>query len=291
MNILLIGRDGQVGQELIGALSALGPVTALGRADLDLAQPDQIAATVADLQPEVIVNAAAYTAVDRAESEPELADCINAKAPEHLAKAAAACNARLVHISTDYVFNGEQSRPYRETDATAPLGVYGQSKLAGEAAIRAHAPQHLILRTAWVYGAQGKANFVKTMLRLGAERESLRVVYDQVGSPTWAQDIAQAIAQLIPKMGSSTFGTYHYTNSGVASWYDFAIAIFEEAHALGYPLNVQQVEPITTDQYPTPAQRPPYSVLTGGKIASLLGQHAPHWRSSLRAMLKEMDWS
>ncbi len=297
MTILLIGAQGQVGQELTQTLAPLGEIKAVGRAQLDLTDLDAIAHTIRTVQPQFVVNAAAYTAVDKAESEPELAQRINAEAPAAMAKAAADCDATLIHISTDYVFSGQAGSPRKETDETGPLGVYGQTKLAGEEAIRAATGQHIILRTAWVYGTQGQGNFLKTMLRLGKEREMLSVVSDQIGSPTWAKDIAEAIAQLAQKTAASSkdipeqtpiFGTYHFTNSGVASWYDFAIAIFEEAEALGYPLKLQSVKPIATADYPTPAQRPAYSVLNGQKIATLLNRDAPYWRASLRKMLQEM---
>ncbi len=295
MTILLLGAQGQVGQELAQTLAPLGKIKAIGRAQLDLTNLEAIAQTIRTLQPQLIVNAAAYTAVDKAESERELAQRINAEAPAAMAKSAADCGATLIHISTDYVFSGRAGSPRQETDETGPLGVYGQTKLAGEEAIRAATSQYIILRTAWVYGTQGKGNFLKTMLRLGKERERLSVVSDQVGSPTWAKDIAEAIAALAQKIEPSKtaspaqdppFGTYHFTNSGVASWYDFAIAIFEEAAALGYPLKLQSVKPITTADYPTPAQRPAYSVLNGQKIATLLNRDAPYWRTSLRKMLK-----
>ncbi len=168
------------------------------------------------------------------------------------------------------------------------MSVYGKTKLAGEEAIRETCAHHLILRTAWVYGTFGKSNFVKTMLRLGAERQELRVVADQIGSPTWAQDIATVIAQSIPQLTPEVSGTYHYTNSGVASWYDFAVAIFEEAQQLGFPLKVERIVPITTAEYPTPARRPAYSVLACGKIKAILETHPPHWRQRLRQMLRDL---
>ncbi len=285
--ILLVGADGQVGQELRQTLARLGAVIAVGREALDLTQPAQVAAVVADTQPNWIVNAAAYTAVDKAESEAETAYQVNAIAPGLLAKAAHQMGAGLLQISTDYVFDGQQGVPYTEAQATAPLGVYGASKLAGEQAIRAACPLHLILRTAWIYGSYGKSNFVKTMLRLGQERQEVRVVVDQIGSPTWAKDIAATIAQLLPQLTPETAGIYHYTNSGVASWYDFAVAIFEDALQLGWPLKIQQVVPITTADYPLPAKRPAFSALSSSKIQPLLGGPPPHWRSSLRLMLSE----
>lgn len=294
--VLLIGANGQVGQELLKALdqqsSSFGPVTAVGRDELDLTDLEAIAQQIATLQPSLIINAAAYTAVDKAESEPELAHKINAEAPQAMAAAAAACGAALVHISTDYVFPGTEGSPRTETDATGPLSVYGKSKLAGESAIRAALDKHIILRTAWVYGTQGKGNFCKTMLRLAKDRDTLGIVADQIGSPTWAKDIADAICALSDRLltnsdAPSVAGTYHFTNSGVASWYDFAIAIFEEAEKLGIALDIQTVNPLTTADYPTPAQRPAYSVLSCQKIAQTLGAPPPYWRESLRAMLKE----
>jgi dTDP-4-dehydrorhamnose reductase len=285
--ILLIGATGQVGQELQRTLSPLGEVLLIGRGTADFSQPQAVQQLVDTLTPSVIVNAAAYTAVDKAESEPELAQMVNATSPGILADAAARVGAGLIHISTDYVFDGSHSHPYLETAATNPLGVYGASKLAGEEAIRAKCPLHLIVRTAWVYGTYGKGNFVKTMLRLGAEREELRVVTDQIGSPTWAKDLAIAIARMIPHLSPITAGTYHYTNSGVCSWYDFAVAIFEEASQLEFPLKVQTVVPITTEEYPTPAKRPAFSVLSWEKTSTLLGSFPPHWRQSLRQMLAE----
>ncbi len=290
IQIVLLGAEGQVGRELQHTLSGVGALTALARSDLDLADPTQIQAGLARIRPAVIVNAAAYTAVDRAEQEPELAYQINATAPALLAEAAEALGATLVHLSTDYVFDGTQSSPYLETDSTRPLSVYGQSKLQGEQKIRLLCDRHLIIRTAWVYGAYGKGNFVKTMLRLGAERSELRVVADQVGTPTWACDIAQAIADVIPQLEDpSLFGTYHYTNSGVASWYDLAIAIFKEAQRLGFPLQVERVIPIPTADYPLPAQRPAYSVLNTQKMTARLGSPPPHWQRSLNQMLQDLD--
>ncbi|MCU0516843.1 MAG: dTDP-4-dehydrorhamnose reductase [Oscillatoria sp. Prado101] len=288
MNILIAGITGQLGQELQRALAGAGQITGCGRDTLDLAQPDTIRRVMREVKPDLIVNAGAHTAVDRAESEPELATAINATGPGILAEEAHKLGATLIHISTDYVFDGIISRPYLETDPTNPLGVYGKSKLAGEEAIRAVGGHSIILRTAWVYGAFGKSNFVKTMLRLGAERQELRVVTDQVGSPTWTGDLAGAIAQLISRISPEIAGTYHYTNSGVASWYDFAVAIFEEAGALSFPLKVERVIPISTAEYPTPARRPAYSVLSCAKITAVLGTYPPHWRSGLRKMLADL---
>jgi dTDP-4-dehydrorhamnose reductase len=272
-------------QELQRYLAPVAEITAVGRPTIDLTQPESLRQIIHKVQPQIIINAAAYTAVDKAETEPELATAINAIAPETLAAAAQQFNSHLIHISTDYVFDGCQSHPYQETDATNPLGVYGQSKLAGEHAIQDKCNQYTILRTAWVYGSYGN-NFVKTMLRLGAEREEIRVVADQIGSPTWTGDITRAIAQLL-EINPIPTGIYHYTNTGVASWYDFAIAIFEEAQQ-SIPLKIQRVIPITTPEYPTLAQRPAYSVLACGKITKVLGTPSPHWRQGLRKMLAEL---
>jgi dTDP-4-dehydrorhamnose reductase len=287
--IAVIGADGQVGQELQQSLRPFGELHLLNRQSLDLSQPDLIAKALAPLQPQIIVNAAAYTAVDKAESEPELAYTINGKTPTELAKVAQSLNAQLIHISTDYVFDGTKGSPYQPNDPTCPMSVYGQSKLAGEQGILTNCDRHWILRTAWVYGSYGKSNFVKTMLRLGAERTEVKVVADQIGTPTWARSIAEAIAALIRTLDHqpAPSGIYHFTNSGVASWYDFAIAIFEEAQNLGFPLKIEQIVPITTADYPTPAKRPNYSVLSLQDITPVLGQPPLHWRSALRLMLKE----
>ncbi|MTJ48681.1 dTDP-4-dehydrorhamnose reductase [Dolichospermum sp. UHCC 0259] len=288
-SILLIGSKGQVGTELQHTLSSNYKVIALARPEIDLTQPENLRQIIRENQPEIIINAAAYTAVDKAESEPENAHIVNTLAPQILAEESQKLGSFLIHISTDYVFNGNSNYPYQETDKTNPLSVYGQTKLAGEIAIQNICPQHIILRTAWVYGTHGKSNFVKTMLRLGKERPEVRVVADQIGSPTWAQNIALAITQIIPHLTSETAGIYHYTNSGVASWYDFAIAIFEEAEKLGFPLKIENIIPITTPEYPTPAKRPAYSVLACEKISKVLGTYSPHWRQGLRLMLKELQ--
>lgn len=300
--ILLTGSTGQLGQELQRTLAPLGEVIGVGRETMDLSQATSVRQRLVEVQPDLIINAAAYTAVDKAESEPELANAINAIAPTIMAEEAQRLGATLIHVSTDYVFDGRKNTPYMEDDTPNPLGVYGQTKLEGEEGIRHQCARHLILRTAWVYGTFGQVNFVKTMLRLFAEREEVRVVADQLGSPTWAADLAQAIHALACRCSETTqltqtsqeleqpslpMGTYHYTNSGVASWYDFAVAIFEEAKPLGFPLKVQRIVPITTAEYPTPATRPAYSVLSGKKISAVLGSHPPHWRQGLRQMLEE----
>ena len=287
--ILLTGIPGQVGQELQPTLTSLGEVIGVSRQQLDLSQPDQIRQGIVEIKPDLIVNAAAYTAVDKSESESDLAMTINASAPKEIAIAAQDLGATLLHISTDYVFNGKNHTPYLESDQTDPLGVYGKSKLLGEVGVRENCDRHIILRTAWVYGARGHGNFVKTMLRLGAERTELKVVADQIGSPTWSYDIAVAIRQLLAKsLDDSTIkGTYHFTNSGVASWYDLAVATFTEAQQLGFPLKVEQVLPITTAEFPTPTQRPAYSVLSKAKFTAATDAYPPYWRDSLKNMLAE----
>ncbi|MEG5043883.1 dTDP-4-dehydrorhamnose reductase [Microcoleus sp. B4-C1] len=285
MKILLAGGSGQLAQELQPILLSSGEVIVIDRTRLDLSQPESIRQAMAEIKPDLVINSGAYTAVDKAESEPELAYAVNAIAPGIFAEECEKQGASLIHFSTDYVFDGSHGSAYLETDSTNPLGTYGKSKLAGEAAILKSGNRHIIIRTAWVYGNGGKGNFVKTMLRLGKEREEIRVVADQIGSPTWTRDLGAATSQIIPLLGPETFGTYQYTNSGVCSWYDFAIAIFEEAAQLGFPLKVQRVIPITTAEYPTPAKRPAFSVLSTVKISALLGTYPPHWRQGLRQML------
>jgi len=294
MRILLLGKDGQLGQDLQLNLVPQGKMIGCGRDTLDLENADSIRQVVRQIQPNIIVNTAAYTAVDRAESEPERAIAINGTAPTILAEEAQKLGAVLIHVSTDYVFDGQKNTPYLEEDAPHPVGTYGQSKWLGEKGIQQSCDRYVILRTAWVYGVGGKGNFVKTMLRLGADREELRVVVDQVGSPTWTGDLARAIAQFIPHLCPATdtqspiTGIYHFTNSGAISWYDFAVAIFEEATTLGFPLKLQRVVPITTAEYPTVASRPAYSVLSDKKTSALLGTTAPPWRQGLRQMLKQL---
>ena len=287
--IVLIGRKGQLGQELLPILENLGKqeVISFGKSTFDLCQTDRIIKKLNEAKPSLIINAAAYTAVDKAESEPELAHKVNAVAPSIIAQEADKLGAFFLHYSTDYVFDGKQSYPYQETDKTNPQSVYGESKLKGEAAIQANCNNYLIIRTAWVYGSYGQSNFVKTMLRLGKERKEIRVVADQIGSPTWAKNLAQVTGQIIPKKETIQPGIYHYTNSGVASWYDFAVVIFAEAKQLGFPLQVERVIPITTAEYPTPAKRPAYSVLSSRKISQDLNFMPPYWQDSLIIMLKK----
>ncbi len=287
--VLVTGANGQVGFELARANWPAGfTVDFKTRVELDIteARAVEIAAGTGDY--DILVNAAAYTAVDRAENEPQEAQAINCHGVDNLARAAARIDAALIHISTDYVFDGGLDRPYTEGDPVAPLGIYGKSKEAGERAVRNNLARHLILRTAWVYGAHGE-NFVKTMLRLAGERECLAVVGDQVGTPTAAAFIATAIIDLAAQTAAErdiAWGTYHLSNSGEASWYDFAIEIFEECARQGLPS--PKVERITTAEYPTLAARPKNSRLDCSALASTFKILPPHWRESLKPVMDEI---
>ena len=296
MRILLFGANGQVGHELRRSLAAQGEVittTRSGRlddgmacevADFDL--PDALPDLVARIAPAVVVNAAAYTAVDKAESDRDAAFRANAEAPSRIAEACACMGIPLVHYSTDYVFDGTGKRPYREDDPTAPLGVYGESKLAGEQGIRASGADHMILRTAWVYAPHGK-NFLRTMLRLGAERDMLGVVADQIGTPTSAGLIADVTAALLPQAGTRS-GTWHLTASGDTSWHGFAEAIFAGAVARGMLSRMPQVNAIGTADYPTPARRPAYSRLDTSRLQADFGVELPDWRVVCAHVLDEV---
>ncbi len=277
MKTLVVGAGGQLGLALCAAPPRTWLVTALSHRDLDVADSAAVAAAVAHVGPDLIINASAYTAVDRAESEPEAALRVNRDGPANLAKAALQRGARFIHVSTDFVFDGRSSRPYRPDDTRAPLGAYGRSKLAGEEAVLAAGGQSLIVRTAWVYADQGR-NFLLTMLRLMAERSEVRVVADQIGSPTAAHSLATGLWRLA-RLRSE--GVLHLTDAGVASWYDFAWAIAEEGVKLGLLGQSPAVVPIATEDYPTPAVRPAYSVLDCRETWRLLGAPTPHWRVSL----------
>lgn len=289
MRILLLGANGQVGWELQRSLALLGSLQAAGRAQADLEQPDGLRRLVDQVQPTVIVNAAAHTAVDRAESEPDRAHAINAMAPGLLAQLAAERGAWLVHYSTDYVFDGSGSRAWVEDDPTGPLSVYGRTKLAGEDAIRTSGARHLIFRTSWVYAARG-GNFARTMLRLAAERDTLRVIDDQIGAPTGADLIADVTAHAIRQaMAQGTTGTFHLAPAGHTSWHGYAQFVFEAARRLkpDLALKVQAVEAIPTSAYPTPAQRPLNSRLDTTRLQSTFGLQLPHWHTGVLRMLHE----
>lgn len=296
MKILLFGANGQVGHALRRSLAPLGEVVATTRSGLledattcetaDFGAPHALPALIQRIAPDVVVNAAAYTAVDRAESDRDAAFRANAEAPQRIAEACAARDALLVHYSTDYVFDGTGTRPYREDDATAPLGVYGESKLAGEQAIRASGARHLIFRTAWVYAAHGH-NFMRTMLRLAAERDELRVVADQTGTPTPAALIADASATALARpFGRS--GVWHLTAAGETTWHGFAEAIFSAAHVRGLISCAPRVVPIATADYPTPAKRPGYSVLDTAGLRSDFRVDLPDWSQGLAKTLDEL---
>jgi dTDP-4-dehydrorhamnose reductase len=284
--ILVTGANGQVGWEI--ARRGAG-VRAYGHGDLDITDGEAVRRIFDNVRPQVVVNAAAYTAVDKAESDRTLAFAVNEAGPRNLALACAAFGIPLIHISTDYVFDGAKAGPYTENDPVAPLGVYGASKLAGEQAIREIHDRAVILRTAWVYGVHG-ANFVKTMLRLGAEREALRVVDDQRGCPTAAADLASAILVLAKKLTGtvekSAFGTFHCVGGGETTWCGFARGIFEAAQSR-LP-KTPRIEPITTADYPTPARRPANSVLDCSKLQAVHGITLPPWPTALREMLAEI---
>ena len=287
MKILLIGKHGQVAWELQRTLAPLGDVLAVGRSDLDLADVVAVRKLVAELHPELVVNAAAYTAVDKAESEKELCHQINAALPGVLAEEAKKLGALLVHYSTDYVFDGTKKTPYVENDVTNPLGSYGASKLAGEKAVVATGADHLIFRLCWVYGVRGQ-NFMLTMQRLAREREKLRVVRDQVGCPTWARMIAEATAPAIRQVLAAKdramySGIYHLAASGNTSWHGFATRIVELMPET--ERKCREVEAITTAEYPTPAKRPAYSVLNCTKLEQTFGLRLPDWERSLRQVL------
>jgi dTDP-4-dehydrorhamnose reductase len=287
MKVLINGRNGQVSHELQRRLGAVGELIVLGRDQLDLAQPDQIRRQVQNIKPDLIINAAAHTAVDLAESEPQAAFAINAIAPGILAEEALALDIPLIHYSTDYVFDGLKAGPYNEDDAPNPLGVYGKSKLAGEQAIRDVQGRHLILRTSWVYSTHGR-NFLLTMQRLLQEKPELRVVADQIGAPTWAGTIADSTLALIKHWQANevaNWGTYHLTAQGETSWFGFAQAIGEALRQQGKPCAA--LLPIPSSDYPTPAARPLNSRLDCSRLQRDWGVSQPDWQTALRECLTE----
>ena len=296
MRILLFGANGQVGHELRRSLAPLGDVVATTRSGMledgmrceiaDFDAPQSLPALIERIAPDVVVNAAAYTAVDRAQSDRDAAFRANAEAPLRIAEACAARDALLVQYSTDYVFDGSATRPYREDDPTAPLGVYGESKLAGEQAVQASGARHMIFRTAWVYAAHGK-NFMRTMLRLAAERDELRVVADQIGTPTPAGLIADVTAAVLARPFERS-GVWHLTAAGETTWHGFAEAICAAAHARGLIAAAPRVMPIATVDYPTPAKRPGYSRLDTARLASDFAIELPDWPEGLMLTLNEL---
>lgn len=288
--IMLIGKNGQVGWELQRTLAPLGGVVALGRQELDLSNPGRIRDLVREIKPDIIVNAAAYTSVDKAEEEPELAMAINGIAPGVIAEEAKRINAAVVHYSTDYVFDGTKSTPYTEEDEPNPVNIYGKTKLEGERVIQAAGIPHLILRTGWVYAMRGN-NFLLTILRLAREREELNIVDDQIGSPTWSRMLAEATAQILAQLCSSLTpnhlmnmsGIYHLSAGGQTSWYSFARAILE--YTAYFDAKALQLNPIPTSKYPTPAGRPNYSVLNNDKIKGSFSLSLPCWHKQLKFSL------
>jgi dTDP-4-dehydrorhamnose reductase len=288
--ILLTGANGQVGWELQRALASLGRVVSLTREQLDLSRADEIRRIVRAHRPSVIVNPAAYTAVDKAESEPDLALAVNGTAPGVLAEEAKQLGALLVHYSTDYVFDGGKSTPYIETDTANPQSVYGRTKLAGETAIRAVGGNHLILRTSWVYGVHG-GNFAKTVLRLARERTELRIVADQFGAPTWARLLANSTARILQRdVDAGLSGIYHLTAGGRTSWHQYAEEVVRLARQYDKSLanKALTILPIATHEYPVPAKRPANSVLATDKVRQTFGLELPQWQDDLAACLREL---
>jgi len=294
MKILVTGRTGQVGWELARSMSVLGEVHALDRASADMTRPDELAARVRALRPDVIVNAAAYTAVDRAETETALADVVNGEAVGALANAAREMGALFVHYSTDYVFDGTAREPYHEDAATHPQNAYGRSKLLGEQSVAASGADYLLFRTTWVYGARG-ANFLLTMLRLMRERTELRVVADQHGAPTSARFIADATAHAVRQAvierreGRFASGLFNLTADGATTWHGFAQYILERVRLIGAgELRTERIEPIATRDYPLPAPRPAYSVLDGSRLKGRFGLRRPQWQEGVDLVLDEL---
>lgn len=291
MRILVCGASGQVGHEIVSRAAAHG-LEALGttRDKVDITQQGQVEEAVQKLRPGLIINAAAYTHVDHAESHSDLAYAVNRDGAAFLAAAARDAGIPVLHISTDYVFSGSASAPYRETDRLSPTGVYGASKAAGEEAVRSHLDQHLILRASWIFGAHGH-NFVKTMLRLARQRDQLSVVSDQIGCPTHAGSLAETLLTLAARyaqQGTLAWGTYHYGGQPACSWFDFAEEIFRQAEAAQMLAKRPQVAAIDTAQYPTPARRPAWSVLDCTLFESTFGLQAPEWHRDLGAVLAQL---
>lgn len=286
MKVLITGAAGQLGCSLLKTAPPEHDLRALKRQDLDITDVRAVRDTVKEFKPGIIINAAAYTAVDKAESERDLAFAVNADGAENLAVAARDSGARLIHISTDFVFDGLKSRPYLPSDPVHPLGVYGASKAEGEKRVQRVAGQSaVIVRTGWVYAAEGH-NFAKTILRLLTEKDSLGVIADQVGTPTWAMSLAETVWKVVAL--PEIMGTHHWSDAGVASWYDFAVAIQEEALALGLLVRSIPIKPLRTEEYPLPAKRPPYSVLDKRSLMTRLGIMPRYWRISFRHMLAEL---
>src|SRR5579862_8056136 len=307
IKILLTGKDGQIGRELCQQLRPLGEVVALGRQQLDLLKPSEIRQSIRTVRPNLIVNAAAYTAVDQAETDEAIAFAVNAGAPGVMAEEAKKLDAAIVHYSSDYVFRGSKTTPYVEDDPTSPINAYGRTKQAGEEAVQSVGGTHLIFRTAWVYAQEG-SNFLLTILRLATQQEELKIVCDQIGAPTWSREIAKATAQILSRARAreaasvallEASGIYLMTAAGETSRYDFARAILEEfpkatarpawlgAATNGRPLMARLVTPISSNEYPTPARRPAYSVLCNRRLGNVFGEQLPSWRAQLHSAFSE----
>jgi dTDP-4-dehydrorhamnose reductase len=302
LKIVILGRNGQLAWEASQRFRGLGEVISIGRPELDLTDIESVRAEIRRIKPSVLVNAAAYTAVDQAESEPEAAMKINSEAPDVMAEEMKRLRGLFITYSTDYVFDGKKAAPYNENDATGPLNVYGANKLSGEKAVEAVGGSHLIFRTSWVYGARGK-NFLRTILKLAAERPELRIVDDQVGAPTWSRDLADATRKIIEQLAAQSSsarisigealgdrrGIYHMTAAGSVSWCGFATAILDEMKKRGLSKgNLANIVPIPASEYPTPAARPQNSRLCNDKLKSVFGVALPQWRTSLTAVMDEL---
>lgn len=286
MKVLVTGANGQLGRELVASKIVSWDIIALSHSELDIADEIAVENAIKSHHPDILINAAGYTNVDQAESEPEIAFRHNASGPANLAKAIKAYGGYMVHVSTDYVFDGSSSGAYGPDSSVNPLSVYGLTKLEGERAVRLHLPERsLVIRTSWVYSVHGR-NFVKTMLEFMQQREEIRVVTDQIGSPTWARTLVGTIWSLLQQSG--LHGVYHWTDSGVASWYDFALAIAEEGRTAGLLKKIPEIFPIPTSDYPTPARRPANSILDKTATWAVLGIPGNHWRQCLRSMLQEL---
>jgi dTDP-4-dehydrorhamnose reductase len=292
MKILLTGKNGQLGFELRRSLAGLGDLISMGRDDCNLSNATELRSFIQTHQPDIIVNAAAYTHVDRAEHEPQFAHALNEVAPSILAEEAARLNALLVHFSTDYVFDGAKKDAYTESDPTNPINRYGISKLAGERAVQTHCTRHLILRTSWVFGAHG-TNFAKTILRLAAERDELHIVADQWGSPTYAPLLAHITAHLLRQFchdpETFPYGLYHAAASGVTTWHAYASYIIEQVHRLGRPMRVapHAIHAVTSSEYPASARRPAHSPLNSHKLSQTFNLHLPHWHIGVDHFLEQ----
>ena len=292
MKVVITGNKGMLGRDLVERLWNAGfDLIGVDIGELDITRLDNVLDCLKSFDPDLVINCAAYTAVDKAESEPELAFAVNSDGPAHLAHACARLKSPLIHISTDYVFDGNAKKPYCEDDPVNPLGVYGQSKWKGEEAVRLRLKEHLIVRTSWLYGVHGY-NFVKTMLRLAREKDEVKVVNDQHGCPTWTGDLSNTLVKLVNRISHDRsgipWGTYHFCGRGSTTWYSFAKAIIEESKKKEH-LSVTQISPIATEDYPTPVKRPKWSVLDCRKVESTFQIRPKEWRKGLLAMLKKLS--